>query len=202
VDLFGLTGGIASGKSTVATMFRDQGAAVLDADRVAREVLEPGQPALEAVARRFPGVVGADGRLDRAALGERIFSDPVERAALDAIVHPRIQERILEATAALAAQGVPLAIYDAPLLIENRLHEAMRGVVLVVAPEAVQLARLRARNQLDETQARARLASQLPLEAKRRYATWIIDNGGTLEATRAQVGQVLAAMKAGQPAVR
>jgi dephospho-CoA kinase len=196
VELFGLTGGIATGKSTVAAMFREQGAEVLDADLVAREVVEPGQPALEAIALRFPGVVGPDGRLDRAALGMRIFADPAERAALDAIVHPRIQERILAATGALAARGVPLAIYDAPLLIENGLHQAMRGVVLVVAPEATQLARLRARNQLDEAQARARLASQLPLEAKRRHATWIIDNGGAVEATRTQVGQVLAAMRA------
>jgi dephospho-CoA kinase len=123
----------------------------------------------------------------------------VERAALNAILHPRIQERVLEATGALADRGEPLVLYDAPLLIENRLHEGMRGVVLVVAPEDVQLSRLMARSQLDMAQARARLSAQLPLSEKRRHATWIIDNGGDREATRRQVGQVLAAMRALQP---
>jgi dephospho-CoA kinase len=199
VELFGLTGGIATGKSTVAQLFRQRGVEVLDADQVAREVVEPGRPALEAIAHRFPGVVGPKGQLDRAALGARIFADAGERAALNAIIHPRIQERVEAATRALAARGVPRVLYDAPLLIENRLHEAMRGVVLVVAPPEVQLQRLRSRDHLDEAQAQARLAAQLPLDQKRRFATWVVDNGGSLEATARQVDQVLAAMQALTP---
>jgi len=194
--IFGLTGGIGTGKSTVAQLFRDRGEAVLDADVVAREVVEPGQPALLEIAKRFPGVVGPLGQLDRAGLATRIFAQPSERAALNAIIHPRIQARVLAETAALRAAGVPRLIYDAPLLIENRLHEAMDGVVLVVAPAAVQLERLRARNGLDEGQARARIAAQMPLDEKRAYATWIIDNGDTLDDTRRQVDQTLADMRA------
>jgi dephospho-CoA kinase len=196
MDLFGLTGGIATGKSTVAGLLRERGVEVLDADQVARELVEPGQPLLEAIAARFPGVLNPAGRLDRATLGARIFADPRERRALDELIHPRIQARVLEATLALAARGVPLVVYDAPLLIENRLHEGMQGVVLVVTTEATQLARLMARDGIDEAQARARIAAQLPLEGKRRFATWVVDNGGSPESTRGQVDRVLAAMRA------
>lgn len=196
MKVFGLTGGIATGKSTVTQLFRERGVPVIDADEVAREVVEPGQPALAAIAARFPGVLAPDGQLDRAKLGERIFGNAGERAALNAIIHPRIAQRALEQTQALAAAGHPFAIYDAPLLIENKLHEAMNGVVLVVVPEPVQLQRLMARNGLDEAQARARIASQLPLDAKRPFATWLIDNGGTRDQTATQVEGVLAAMRA------
>lgn len=185
--LIGLTGGIASGKSTVSAILRELGASVLDADEIAREVVEPGTPALEDISRRFPGVIGPDGRLDRARLGERIFQDPGERAALNAIVHPRIHQSVLEKTQALAARGVELVIYDAPLLIENRLHEGMDGVILVDAPPELQIARLKARNRLTRTQAEERLAAQLPMAEKRRHATWVIDNSGDPAKTREQV---------------
>jgi dephospho-CoA kinase len=196
VRIYGLTGGIASGKSTVSRMLRELGAQVLDADVIAREVVEPGTPGLAAVAERFPGVVGPDGRLDRARLGARVFGDPQERAALNALLHPLIREQFLLRTLALAEQGVELVLYDAPLLIENRLHEGMDGVVLVWVPREVQKARLRARDGLDEAAAEARLAAQLPLEEKRRHATWLVDNSGGLEATRAQVAEVWRAMLA------
>ncbi len=196
MKVFGLTGGIATGKSTVTELFRAHGVPVIDADAIAREVVEPGQPALAEIVERFPEALGADGRLDRARLGARIFQSADDRAALNAITHPRIAQRALEHTAALAERGEPLALYDAPLLIENKLHQAMNGVVLVVAPFEVQLARLMARNALTEAQARERIASQLPLDAKRPFATWVIDNGGTREATARQVEAVLAAMRA------
>jgi len=189
--LFGLTGGIASGKSTVSAMFRDAHVPVIDADELAREVVEPGQPALAEIAQRFPGTIGPDGRLDRAKLGARIFADAGERAALGAITHPRIQLRAMEKTAALAERGEPAALYDAALLIENGLHRGLDGVILVACPREVQLARLMARNGLTEAQAKERIASQMPLEQKRPFATWVIDNGGTLEATRAQVEKVI-----------
>ncbi len=183
----GLTGSIATGKSTVARMLVGHGAALLDADAIAREVVAPGQPALAELADRFPGVVAADGTLDRQALAERIFSSPAEREALNAITHPRIQAEVMRRTQALAGQGVPVVVYDAALLIENRLHEALEGVILVTAPAAVQRQRLMARNGLAPEQADARIASQLPQDEKRKHATWIIDNGGTLAQTQLQV---------------
>ncbi|HEX5752132.1 MAG TPA: dephospho-CoA kinase [Archangium sp.] len=196
MKLYGLTGGIASGKSTVSRMLRELGAQVLDADVIAREVVEPGTPGLKAVAERFPGVLDAEGRLDRAKLGERVFGDARERAALNTILHPLIGQQFLLRTHALAAQGVELIVYDAPLLIENRLHEAMNGVVLVWVPREVQKARLMGRDGLDEAAAEARLAAQLPLDEKRPHATWLVDNSGDLGTTRARVEEVWRAMLA------
>ncbi len=186
----GLTGGIASGKSTVSAMFRELGAEVIDADQVARDVVEPGTPGLEEVARRFPGVVDATGRLDRVALGRRVFADPAERRALEAILHPRIREEVARRTEALARAGVTVVLYDAALLIENGLHRGMDGVVLVSAPEEAQRARLAARDGLDAAAITARLAAQLPLADKRAHATWVVDNGGSLDETRAQVRRI------------
>ncbi len=194
--LYGLTGGIASGKSTVSRMLRELGAEVLDADLIAREVVEPGTPGLTEIAARFPGVLGPDGRLDRARLGARVFADAAERAALNRIIHPHIGKAFLEKTQALAERGVARVIYDAPLLIENGLHAGMDGVVLVWVPRALQKARLMRRDTLDEQAAEARLASQLPLDDKRPHATWIVDNSGELASTRAQVEQVWHAMLA------
>jgi dephospho-CoA kinase len=196
VKIYGLTGGIASGKSTVTRMLRELGAHLLDADVIAREVVEPGTPGLKAVAERFPGVLGPDGRLDRVKLGARVFGDPKERAALNALLHPLIGQEFLLRTQALAEQGVERVLYDAPLLIENRLHEGMDGVLLVWVPREVQKARLRARDSLDEAAAEARLAAQLPLDEKRQHATWVVDNSGDLGATRAQVEGVWRVMLA------
>jgi dephospho-CoA kinase len=190
IRLVGLTGGIASGKSTVSQMLRDLGADVIDADALAREVVEPGTPGLQEVSRRFPGVLGPDGRLDRAKLGARIFFDPQERAALNAILHPLIQEEFRRRTAALERQGKPLVVYDAALLIENGLHRQMDAVVVVSAPDEVQRRRLMERNGLTSAEADARIASQMPLREKVQQATWVVDNGGPLEATRAQVERI------------
>lgn len=198
--VIGLTGGIATGKSTVTQMLRELGAHVLDADVIAREVVEPGQPALAEIAARFPGVIDEKGRLDRSKLGERIFSDENERRALNAILHPRIHQRFLEKTAELARHGVEVVFYDAALLIENQLHRFMNGVLVVTAPREVQLSRLMWRNGLTREQAEARLASQLPLEEKRKHATWIIDNAGSLEETRSQVERVWQEIQRGFPA--
>jgi dephospho-CoA kinase len=196
VRLIGLTGGIASGKSTVSRMLKELGATVIDADQLAREVVAPGQPALAEIAARFPGVVGPDGALDRKKLGERIFGDVAERGALNAITHPRIQQRVLELTQGYAEAGVKVVVYDAPLIFENRLDQALEGTILVAASEPVQVARLRARDGLSEEQARARLAAQLSLDEKRKLATWVIDNSGTVEQTRAQVERLWAQLTA------
>lgn len=196
MHVFGLTGGIASGKSTVTRMLRELGAEVLDADVLAREVVEPGTPGLAEVAARFPGVVGPDGRLDRVKLGARVFGDATERAALNAIIHPRVRDAFLEKVQALDARGVARVIYDVPLLIESGMHSWMEGVAVVWVPRDVQKARLMARDGLDAAAAEARLAAQLPLDDKRAHATWLIDNSGDVAATRARVEEVWRAMLA------
>lgn len=196
MHVFGLTGGISSGKSTVTRMLRELGAEVLDADVLAREVVEPGTPGLAAIAERFPGVVGADGRLDRARLGARVFGNDAERAALNAITHPLVREAFVEKVQALEARGVERVIYDVPLLVEAGMHEWMEGVALVWVPRDLQKARLMARDGLDATAAEARLAAQLPLDDKRVHATWVIDNSGDLSSTREQVESVWRAMLA------
>jgi dephospho-CoA kinase len=199
VRLIGLTGGIATGKSTVSAMLRALGARILDADEIAREVVEPGTPGLSEIAERFPGVVAGDGRLDRAALGALVFANEGERRALNAILHPRIQEAFIEKTQRLASEGIELVIYDAALLIENALHQVMDGVILVIAPMGAQITRLVQRNGLSEQEARARIAAQLPLSEKQRHATWVIDNGGSVEATRLQVERLWAEINAMLP---
>ncbi|MBN9684315.1 MULTISPECIES: dephospho-CoA kinase [unclassified Corallococcus] len=196
MHVFGLTGGIASGKSTVSRMLRELGARVLDADVLAREVVEPGTPGLKRIDERFPGVVGPDGRLDRVKLGAHIFANAQERAALNAIVHPEVRALFLQKLQALEAEGVTHAVYDVPLLIETGLHTAMEGVAVVWVPREVQKARLMTRDGLTADQAEARLGAQMPLDDKRAHATWVIDNSGTPEATRPQVEAVWRAMLA------
>jgi len=119
-----------------------------------------------------------------------VFADPGERGALEAILHPRIREEVARRTEALARAGERVVLYDAALLIENGLHRGMDGVILVSAPEAVQRARLAARDGLDDAAITARLAAQLPLADKRAHATWVVENGGSLDETRAQVRRI------------
>jgi len=204
----GLTGGIASGKSTVRQMFRALGATVLDADALYHELVTPdeGRPSMlaQAIDARFPGVLRSEGSLDRPTLAKRVLDDPAERQALEAIAHPRVAARFAERTRALAAAGVDLVLYDVPLLFEAQREREMVGVVVVWVPRAVQIARLRARSGVDEETAARFLAAQLPLDEKRRRATWVIDNSGTIPATRAQVVAVwpeLRARRAGSAAV-
>jgi dephospho-CoA kinase len=197
IRVIGLTGGIATGKSTVSQILRELGAAVIDADVLAREVVEPGQPALAEVAARFPGVIGQDGRLDRAALGQRVFGDAAELSALNAILHPRIAEAFAQRTRELEAKGEPLVVYDAALLVENGLQARMQGLIVVVAPAEDQRRRLMARDGLSGAEADARIASQLPLSEKVKHATWVVDNSGGVESTRAQVERIYRTMKQG-----
>jgi dephospho-CoA kinase len=190
VRLIGLTGGIATGKSTVAALLAERGASIVDADLLAREVLFPGTGGFAEVVERFgAGVLDAAGVIDRAALGDIVFADPERRAALEGITHPRIralmQARIQEALGSPA----PLVVADVPLLFENPRADAFEGTMLVYSPAATQLQRLRERDELDELAAQRRLASQMPIEQKRALATWVIDNGGSRESTDAQVGR-------------
>lgn len=194
--LVGLTGGIGSGKSTVSAMFRALGASVIDADQVARDVVRPQEPALKEIATRFPGTVDAAGHLDRSALAARIFSDSSERAALNAIVHPRIQAEVKRRTEELERAGVDTVLYDAALLIENGLHHAVQALIVVWVPPEVQRARLLARDHLSEAEADARIGAQSPLDDKRALATYVVDNSGSREATRHQVEAIWKALLA------
>ncbi|HEX4384750.1 MAG TPA: dephospho-CoA kinase [Myxococcales bacterium] len=193
--LFGLTGNIGAGKSTVARLLAQRGVPVIDADQLAREVVQPGEPALEEIKARFgPGVFQADGSLDRKALGARVFANAEDRAALNAIVHPRIAQASARRIAALAEAGHEAAVYEAALIVENGLDKGMDGLIVVDVPEELQLTRLRARDGLTESEARARLAAQLPAARKRERATFLIENHGSetdLEAQVAKLMQVL-----------
>jgi dephospho-CoA kinase len=182
--LIGVTGGIATGKSTVDRLLAARGAIVIDADELAREAVRPGERALDELAARFgPGVLLPDGSLDRARLGAIVFADPQARRDLERITHPRIAELMQEDIAAAIAGPAPLVAVDIPLLFESSREAMFEGVLLVYAPPEVQIRRLRERNGLDETAALQRLAAQLPIDEKRGLATWIIDNSNGLDAT-------------------
>ncbi|WP_437948135.1 dephospho-CoA kinase [Sorangium sp. So ce296] len=195
--LFGLTGGLGSGKSTVAARFRAQGLPVIDADALARDVVAKGTEGLAEVVRAFgPEVLAPDGSLDRARVAAIVFDDPDKRRRLNAIVHPRIGALLLERAAEIEARGEPFACYEAALLVENGLADAFRPLVVVAVPEAVQIARAMARDGATEEQVRARLAAQLPLADKVAVADHVIDNAGDRAATERQADEVLAAIRA------
>lgn len=190
-SILGLTGGIASGKSTVATLLRERGAAVVDADRLARQVVEPGQPALaELVARFGAEILRADGTLDRPALAARAFADDEARRDLNRITHPRIAAAAAAEIAGHVRAGAPVVFYEAALLVENRLHEGLAGTIVVsVAPE-VQAARLARRDGLPAEQVAARVAAQAPLADKLAVATWVVDNSGDRAALADEVDRL------------
>lgn len=194
--LFGLTGGLASGKSTVAARLRAHGVPIIDADALAREVVAPGSEGLAAVVEAFgPEVLSPDGALDRARVAALVFEDPAARRRLNAILHPRIGALSVQRAAEIQARGEPLACYEAALLVENGLADAFRPLVVVAVPPEVQVARAMARDQATEAQARARLAAQLPLEEKVKVADFVIDNSGAREETERQVDEVLAKIR-------
>jgi dephospho-CoA kinase len=185
--LVGLTGGIGTGKSTVARMIRELGVPVIDADLLARQVVEPGQPAHAEIAAAWPEVIEQGGGIDRKRLAEHIFADPASRTRLEAITHPRITERALEQADQFRRQGLQVAFLEAALLVETGLHRRLDGLVLVVASEEQQVSRVMARDGCSRSQALARLHAQLPLEEERRAASDIIDNSGDEATTQRQV---------------
>lgn len=182
----GLTGGIGSGKSEVSARLSGHGAVVIDADRIAREVVEPGTPGLAAVVREFgDGVLLPSGELDRAKVGSIVFNDADRLAALNAIVHPLVGERMQELMDAAPADAV--VVYDVPLLVENGLTGMYDVVVVVDAPEEAQLDRLTSRRGMTEADARARMANQASRDERRAVADHVIDNSGDLGKLHAQV---------------
>jgi dephospho-CoA kinase len=187
----GLTGGIASGKSTVADLLRQAGIPVIDADVLARRAVAPGSPALDAIRRRFPSVVDEQGRLDREALGRVVFSDPAARADLNAIVHPAVRRLAHEEMAEAERRGERAAVYDVPLLFEAGLEGDFDLVVVVNVPPAVQLERLMRRDGRSRQEAEDRIRAQMALSDKARRAGLVIDNGGSLEETRRQVDALI-----------
>jgi dephospho-CoA kinase len=192
VLLVGLTGGIASGKSVVAARLAEHGAVVVDADKIAREVVEPGTPGLARIAEEFgPDVIAPDGSLDRAALGAIIFADEAKRAALNAITHPAIlelsQRRFAEAG---AADPDAVVVYDVPLLSEVRGKSEFDVVVVVSAPEETRIERMVSLRGMSREEAEKRIASQVPEEQRRALADILIESGGTLEQTLAQADEV------------
>jgi dephospho-CoA kinase len=187
----GLTGGIASGKSTVARAFAALSVPVIDADLLAREVVAPGSDALRELTAAFgPEILAADGALDRKALGARVFGDPAALAKLNAITHPRIGMLSAARVQEALASGAPYVLYEAALIVENNLHRNMGALVVVSVSPDVQRARLMAREGLSVEDAELRLRSQAPLEAKLKAATYVIDNSGPPEALPARVSAV------------
>lgn len=181
----GLTGGIGSGKSTVAVLLAERGAVVVDADRIAREVVEPGTPGLAAVAEAFGSdVLTAEGALDRPALAAVVFGDPAARARLDGIVHPLVRARSVEILGSLPADAV--VVQDIPLLVETGQAGSFDLVLVVEADVDTRVARLVQRG-LGEDDARARIAAQATDEQRRAVADVVLDNSGTQEGLAAQV---------------
>ncbi len=187
----GLTGGIASGKSTVAAMFAELGIPIIDADQLAREVVEPGTPGLARVVSTFgEGVLGPDGRLDRKALGDIVFRDPGGRETLNAIMHPLIAVAGAEKIAGLQNSPAPYILYEAALLVETETHERFAALIVVHAAESVQRKRLLSRDGLTLEEAESRIASQLPAERKLAVADYVVNNDGDMQATRERVRAV------------
>jgi len=197
LSVFGLTGGIGSGKSTAAALFRERGVPVIDADELAREAVAPGSAGLVEVQAAFgPQILAADGSLDRKQLGALVFANAEARQRLNAITHPIVRRLSQERFRALDEQGITLAGYDLPLLFEVGLDSVLRPIVVVTAREATQLERILARDGISEEAARARIAAQLPLADKQKRADYVLYNNGTLPALAAQVDALLEKLRA------
>lgn len=194
--LVGLTGGIGSGKSTVAARLAEHGVPVVDADRIAREIVEPGEPALaELVAHFGEQILTEEGRLDRAGLAALAFVDDEQRGVLNAITHPRIEQRTRARLEQLQVDGAPLAVLDHPLLLEGDPHERVDTVVVVLAPEEMRIARLVEQRGLDEHDVRARMRAQVDDDTRRAAADHVIDNDGDLDTLRARTDELLATLR-------
>lgn len=185
--IIGLTGGIGSGKTTVAERLRQKGAFVVDADKVAREVVEPGQPALAELAEAFDGVITAEGVLDRAELARQAFATPEATQQLNNITHPRIRERTDELFATAREEGREVVVYDMPLLIENGETETVDTVLVVDTPDETRVSRLVDSRGLDEDDARRRIAAQIDRDTRLAAADVVLDNSGNVEALIDQV---------------
>lgn len=198
----GLTGGIATGKSTVAGFLRQAGAVIIDADRIAREVVRQGLPAWRRIVDTFGReILREDGEIHRERLGGLIFHDAARKEILNRIVHPFVFETMAdEMEAVRRADPGAVVIQDIPLLFESGMEGELPRIIVVYVPESVQLVRLMRRNHLSEAEAMARIRSQIPIEEKKRRADILIDNSGTLAETRARSLAVYSLLKQSPPA--
>jgi dephospho-CoA kinase len=197
VKLVGLTGGIASGKSTVAKILEHLGAAIVNADVLAREVVEPDQEAWKDIVARFgPDVLQPDQTLDRQKLRTVIFNDPDARKELEAIIHPRVRALAEQRIREHGAAGFAIVVYEVPLLFEAKIHEWLRPVILVACDIDTQRRRLEQRDQIDSAAAQKIIDAQMSLAEKRRLADYVIENNGSLSDLERQVREVLAKIQA------
>jgi len=194
----GLTGGIATGKSTVAVIFRHAGAKIIDADQIARNVVQKGLPAWQKIVAHFgPKVLMSNGQINRASLADVVFNDPIQKRHLNAIVHPYVHRKIEELMQQFIKTEINgVVVLDVPLLYEVGMDKDLDKIIIVYVPEAVQLDRLMKRDGLSEQSARVRIQSQMPIEEKRQRADIVIDNSGSLKATQAAAFKVYRALTA------
>jgi dephospho-CoA kinase len=193
IRVIGLTGGIATGKNSIAGFFQDKGAVVIDADQLAREAVEPGSRGLAGVVEVFGSdVLAPDGQLDRRRVGELVFSDSGRRSKLEAVLHPEIKRLAEERIASAAGAGHRVIFYMAPLLIEAGATDRVDEVWVVTARPEVQLERLMQRDNIGRDEAQRIIASQMPLAEKERRGRIVIDNSGTPEETRRQLAEIWA----------
>jgi dephospho-CoA kinase len=191
VKLVGLTGGIASGKSTVATMLRELGAKIINADDLARAIVQPGKEAWKEIVAAFgTEVLRPDRAIDREKLRTTIFQDAAARKRLDSITHPRIRALAQARAQELAAKGAAIVIYEAPLLFENEAHLWLRPVILVACDDFLQRRRLKARDRLNDAEIEQHIKAQMPLSEKRTLADFVIENNGDLDDLKKQVKEV------------
>lgn len=194
--LVGLTGGIGSGKTTVARMLEERGAVVFDADVLARDAIEPGTPGHDRVVERFgPNVLAPGGDIDREALASVVFADPAARRDLEAIIHPEVRRLFAESTEEFRDTDA-VVVFSAPLLVETGMHTAFEVLIVVSAPVETQVDRLLRDRGMSEPAIRGRIGAQLPLEEKAEVADILIDNEGTLEELEGQVERVWTELRA------
>ncbi len=189
--VIGLTGGIASGKSTVSNMIRKQGLRVVDADIIAREVVEIGQPAYKKIIETFDEILDEDKSINRQKLGSIIFADEKKRQQLNSIVHPAVREEMLKQIESEKQKNALAVVLDIPLLFESKLTHIVDKTILVYVDEHIQLERLMERNGYTEHEARMRIESQMPLKEKLKLADYVINNNGSLEETERQLRNIL-----------
>lgn len=203
MDVYGLTGGIGSGKSTVAELLEEYGVPVVSADELSRVVVAPGSEGLRAVVEKFgPEIVDERGELDRRRMADVVFRDVERRRELEAILHPRIRDRFEQVLDALEKAGHEVAVYEVPLLFERNLQGEMKAVILVTAPIERRVARVRARDDVTETEVRARISAQMDEDQKRRRADYIIENTGSLDELRREVEFLMARFLRLSPSAR
>lgn len=195
--LIGLTGGIATGKSTVSAMLKKAGAIIIDADRIARTVVKKGLPAYREIVAQFgTEVLLPDGEINRSLLGDIIFNEHPKKQLLNSIVHPHVKKEVNRQIKQIEKNHPQaVVILDIPLLIEAGMHEDLNEIIVVYSPQDVQIKRLMQRDHISEADALARVNSQMPIEEKKQQATLVIDNSGTIESTRKQTLDIFKRLK-------